>query len=559
MGIKNRNTKKSNKDSVSEIKVSPSTKTLDETSIPEDKYAHLYVDKFDFITEMLCTDRLIQVFIIFMTCHLFYIQTYSDTNSIVSNNSSWAMIFNSLISFLCCLAIFIKQGSVVWTLENFDSQFFNLLYLYIIPMGLTFYFLPTEYLALTGTLVLNSLPISAHLRIPLMGIFMIFQMPDYVPDYYNVRFMFFKSILINYVFEKFLTIISGYRKSLSIVETNFFSILLTYITYVLDFPDSIPFQILQKSLYAMLTVNVIQSIWVFFNKFVFNNNKGEGVVYKLIGYSLSVASFPFFLYFYLNNLPGFFSTNDKNPFAWLVLFLTETDQRLSIISMWGIAVASSIPLLTSYVYEGTISLNFSRKYWHFLILLMIVLPWKVDNVLIKTSLAGVIPLFLLLESIRYCNFFPNWIALCLDKFGDHRDQRGPLLISYLYLIIGVSLPILIDDDITGLIVLGLGDSVASIIGKKYGKKLWADSNTENKKTYEGTFAFIVSCSIFDIIIKWYYAGAPLDIEYFQTLDLKQLAFSVANFAVAGLLEGNATLNDNILLPSYTMVLRKLLC
>ncbi|XBW36948.1 hypothetical protein QEN19_002527 [Hanseniaspora menglaensis] len=543
MAVKNRKQPKvvenSKTEEKSELSTSAEASLVEpKYSTSEDKYAHLYVEEFDFLTEILCTDRLIQLLILIMTGHLFYMQTYSDKNSIVTDNSSWAMMFNSFVSFICCLFIFIKQGAVVWTLENFDSSFFNLLYLFIIPMGITFYYLPSEYLALSGTLILNSLPISAHLRIPLMGIFMIFQIPDYIPDYYTLRFVFFKSIIVNYVFEKLLSVISGHRKSLSVVETNLFSILLTYITYVLDIPDSVPFQILQKSIYAILTVSLIQFVWVTLNKFVFQTNC-KGLFYKLFGYVLSVQN--------------------KNPALWLLLFLTETEQRISIVSIWGIAVACSIPLLTGYVYEGTVSLNFSRKYWHFLILFMIALPWKVDIELIKNSLAGVISIFLLLESMRYCNFFPNWISLCLDKFGDYRDQRGPLLISYLYLIIGVSLPILIDSDITGLIVLGLGDSVASIIGKKYGKRFWADSNLENKKTYEGTMAFIVACSVFDVIINWTYSGEPFGLEYFQALDLKQLAFTVANYTVAGLLEGNATLNDNILLPSYVLILKKLLC
>lgn len=560
MVVKNRKQGKSEKvandNTLTPSKTRSATIEAEETP-NEDKYAHLYVEKFDFITEILCTDRIIQVFIIMMTCHLFYLQNYSASSSIFSESSSWSILFNSFVSFLCCLAIFIKQGSLVWTLENFDRSFFNLIYLYFIPIGITFYHLPETYMALTGTLVLNSLPISAHLRIPLMGIFMIFQLPYFTPDYYAVRLVFFKSILINYLFEKFLTIISGYRKSLSVVETNLFSILFTYVVYVLDFPDSYPFQIVQKALYAILSVLVVQFIWVNFSKFVLN--KKSGYLYKLVGYNLTVFGFLWFFYYYLTNLPGIFSKQDKNPALWLLLFLTESDQRTSIVSMWGLAIAASVPLLTGYVYDGSVSLNFSRKYWHFLILFIVILPWKVDPVLVKTSLAGILPIFLLLETIRYCNFLPDWIALCLNKFGDYRDQRGPLLVSYLYLIIGVSLPILLDNDITGLIVLGLGDSVASIIGKRYGKRFWADSNEENKKTYEGTVAFIVASSVFDIITKWYFVGAPLDITYFQNLNLKDLAFTVATYTIAGLLEGNATLNDNILLPSYTLILKKLLC
>jgi dolichol kinase len=45
---------------------------------------------------------------------------------------------------------------------------------------------------------------------------------------------------------------------------------------------------------------------------------------------------------------------------------------------------------------------------------------------------------------------------------------------------------------SGVFLLGLGDSSAAIIGKYYGKITW---NSYTKKTYLGSFAFIVSTLI----------------------------------------------------------------
>ncbi|CAI8500603.1 unnamed protein product [Hanseniaspora opuntiae] len=527
-----------------------------------DKYAHVMTSDFDFLTEMLCTDRVIQILIIMMTGHLFYLQNYStNTNSIVSDNSSMAIIFNSLVSFVCCLIIFIRKDVHKWNLSNFDSTFFNLFYLFLIPMALTFYFLPTEYLALTGTLVLNSLPINGPLRIPLMGIFMIFQLPTNVNNYYNTRLHFFKSIIVNFFLESLLSYISGHRKSLSIVETNLFSIVLTYITFVLDYPLNIPFQILQKSLYALATTFVLQMVYILSLKFIFNVNiKQKSILTKLFGFSLTCLSFPFFLYQYLSILPGFFSTTFETPPIWLMLFLTENDRRLTIISIWGVLIFASIPLLIGYVYQGDVSLNFSRKFWHFLLLFIIAAPWKYDPELVKVSLSGVIGIFLIIESLRICGFLPEFVIQILNKFADHRDQRGPLLISYIYLIIGASFPILLDNDLSGIILLGLGDSLASIVGKKFGKRYWADSNEDNKKTYEGTVAFVLACYSFEIIYNFYLSDYPASdvVIFFQQYDWNSSFFSFATYLVAGILEGNATLNDNILLPAYTMVLKRLL-
>lgn len=531
----------------------------EETTTAEDKYAHIMTTEFDFLTEMLCTDRVIQLLIIMMTGHLFYLQNYSkETNSIVTDNSSIGIIFNSLISFVCCLAIFIKKDVHKWNLTNFDSTFFNFFYLFLIPMALTFYYLPTEYLALTGTLILNSLPINAPLRIPLMGIFMIFQLPTNIYNYYDLRLHFFKSIVVNFVIDYALYYISGQRKSLSIVETNLFSIILTYVTYVIDSPLNIPFQILQKSMYALAAIFVLQLLYILTLKFVFNANiKEKSIFAKFVGFAMTISAFPTFLYHFLNTLPGVFSTNYENPALWLLLFLTETDSRLTILSIWGVLIFATIPLLTGYVYEGDVSLNFSRKFWHFLLLAIIAIPWKYDPILVKVALSGVIGVFFIIESLRLCGFLPEFVILILNKFADHRDQRGPLLISYLYLIIGASFPILLDDDITGIILLGLGDSIASIVGKKYGKKYWADSNEDNKKTYEGTVAFVLVCYVFELVYDYYLSESGV-VEFVGGYDWNKSLFSFANFLVAGILEGNATLNDNILLPAYSMVLRKLL-
>lgn len=561
MAVKNRK----DKEKVETNPLQP-TKTnaddLNPTAEVPDKYAHIMTTDFDFLTEMLCTDRVIQLLIIMMTGHLFYLQNYSaETNSIITDNSSIGIIFNSLISFVCCLAIFIKKDVHKWNLRNFDSTFFNLFYLFLIPMALTFYFLPTEYLALTGTLILNSLPINAPLRIPLMGIFMIFQLPTNIYDYYNTRLHFFKSIVVNFIIDYALYYVSGKRKSLSIVETNLFSIILTYITFVLDFPINIPFQILQKSLYAVATTFVIQLLYIAILKFVFNVNiNKKSILTKLVGFTLTVTAFPFFLYYYLNTLPGFFSTTYENPALWLMLFLTENDNRLTILSIWGVLIFATIPLLTGYVYQGDVSLNFSRKFWHFLLLFIICLPWKFDPTLVKVSLSGVIGIFFIIESLRLCGFLPEFVISILNKFADHRDQRGPLLVSYLYLIIGATFPILLNNDLTGIILLGLGDSVASIVGKKYGKRYWADSNEDNKKTYEGTIAFVVICYVFDLVYSFYLSEYSINefTKYIQQFDWNASLFSFATYLVAGILEGNASLNDNILLPAYAMVLQKLL-
>ncbi|CAG8718961.1 2901_t:CDS:2, partial [Scutellospora calospora] len=42
-------------------------------------------------------------------------------------------------------------------------------------------------------------------------------------------------------------------------------------------------------------------------------------------------------------------------------------------------------------------------------------------------------------------------------------------------------------NLSGILTLGLGDAMASIVGKRYGRKRWPGTS----KTVEGTFAFII--------------------------------------------------------------------
>ena len=90
----------------------------------------------------------------------------------------------------------------------------------------------------------------------------------------------------------------------------------------------------------------------------------------------------------------------------------------------------------------------------------------------------------------------------LEQFRDEKDLRGDLIVGHIFLIAGSALPVffttlasssrhLLDvpiDAIGGVLCLGLGDSMASIIGKKFGQHQWP----ARRKTFEGTAAFVLS-------------------------------------------------------------------
>lgn len=102
-----------------------------------------------------------------------------------------------------------------------------------------------------------------------------------------------------------------------------------------------------------------------------------------------------------------------------------------------------------------------------------------------------------LEYIRYFAVVPfgKEIHLFLVGFLDGRDG-GPIILSHLYLLMGCATPVWLAEHhilagLSGIFSLGVGDAMASIVGKRWGRHRWPGT----VKTVEGTIAFVVSVMI----------------------------------------------------------------
>ena len=169
---------------------------------------------------------------------------------------------------------------------------------------------------------------------------------------------------------------------------------------------------------------------------------------------------------------------------------------------------------------------------------------------------------LLLEHIRYHKIEP--LAAVLNKsfqvFKDEKDV-GDLVLTNLYLLAGVSLPLWISNDLTqansglllsGVLSIGVGDSFASIIGSKWGKnKLipYTEKTVEGligskwgkiklipytEKTLEGLIASVLSQVIFLKLLqmgKFVTIRPGLIISIFVTSVLETITTQVDNLAL----------------------------
>ncbi|ORX61115.1 hypothetical protein BCR36DRAFT_365699 [Piromyces finnis] len=152
---------------------------------------------------------------------------------------------------------------------------------------------------------------------------------------------------------------------------------------------------------------------------------------------------------------------------------------------------------------------------------------------------------LMIEVIRYFKVYPVGVAIhqFMITFIDQKDT-GTAILSHIYLLIGCGMPVWLNSlsdnilpGVSGILALGVGDTMASIIGYRYGKTHWPKS----KKTVEGTCGFIASITLFVLITNIIYNYGYSFIQW-----IKFILFVI----LTGLLEAESNQNDNLILPLF---------
>ncbi|KAK0547060.1 dolichol kinase [Tilletia horrida] len=190
------------------------------------------------------------------------------------------------------------------------------------------------------------------------------------------------------------------------------------------------------------------------------------------------------------------------------------------------------------------SLNARRKFFHFLAVLLFVPGILWDPALMHLAFSLAFSLFIFMEYVRYFALLPFGASLhvFLAQFLDSKDS-GPVILSHFYLLSGCAASLWLEGpgpiyDVMGVLVLGVGDALASILGKKLGKRHWPGSS----KTWEGSATFVVSI----VLCGWLLRIAGF-VPYFNLPK-----FALASIATA-LMEGASEQNDNLILPLFAFV------
>ncbi|KAF6151901.1 hypothetical protein GIB67_010475 [Kingdonia uniflora] len=245
-----------------------------------------------------------------------------------------------------------------------------------------------------------------------------------------------------------------------------------------------------------------------------------------------------------------------HPVSWVLNFVfTEPFKIIPLCIYWIGVICASVLRFYSISKSSKIERILLRKYYHLMAVLMFLPALIFQPSFLDLAFGAALAVFLLLEIIRVWKIWPlgELVHQFMNAFTDHRDS-DLLIVSHFSLLLGCALPKWMSSGFNdrplapfaGILSLGIGDTMASIIGYKYGVLRWSKTG---KKTIEGTAAGITSvlaaCSVL----------LPLLASTGFILSQHWLSLLLA-VIVSGLLEAYTAQLDNAFIP---LVFYSLLC
>ncbi|KAK9476655.1 hypothetical protein V1514DRAFT_336215 [Lipomyces japonicus] len=266
------------------------------------------------------------------------------------------------------------------------------------------------------------------------------------------------------------------------------------------------------------------------------------LIYASSIYSIFLFNVLIFVRWHLHGLLG------QDPFFFIFNYLFVEDgskSRLKMLAYWITWLIIGITFIEKSAKNWTIDIR--RKVWHGMVVgMFLVCGTGSDAHFTSLSLSIALTLFFLSEVLRATTIPPlgSKIHMALIKYTDERDSCGPIIVSHLFLLLGIALPIFWSSSPVGIICLGFGDACASIIGRRFGKHKWFDS----PKSIEGTMAFTLA-AFFGLMIAKHVIPGYLPILGEDLSDWWCL-FTAASTAI---LEATSGMNDNVIVPVYMYI------
>lgn len=220
-----------------------------------------------------------------------------------------------------------------------------------------------------------------------------------------------------------------------------------------------------------------------------------------------------------------------------------------------------------------------RKVFHGIMVAMLLPTVFVDPSFISLALVLMLAIFLLLDLFRASQLPPISRPLThfLAPYVDGRDHRGPVIVSHVFLLIGCAIPLWLSlaglpragespwthwdvsgrdlSMISGIICVGMGDSAASLVGRRYGRTKWYWGGG---KSLEGSAAFASAVTL-GLSVGWLYLrlGGWVSFDQYNSEDYCSISVlgavvmgkCLAAGVAASILEATLTAaNDNVVVP-----------
>lgn len=245
-----------------------------------------------------------------------------------------------------------------------------------------------------------------------------------------------------------------------------------------------------------------------------------------------------------------------HPMLWVLGFLfKEPLRRISLCFYWILVLCVSVLRFYNISKNSKTERILLRKYYHLVAVLIFVPAVIFEPAFLDLAFGAALAVFLILEMIRVWKIWPfgHILHQFMSAFTDHRDSEV-LIVSHFSLLLGCAIPKWMSSGFNdrplapfaGILSLGIGDTMASMVGHKYGVLRWSKTG---RKTIEGTAAGITSvfasCSIL----------LPLLASTGYILSQHWLSLVMA-VTITGLLEAYTTQLDNAFIP---LVFYSLLC
>ncbi|EGC38097.1 hypothetical protein DICPUDRAFT_29220 [Dictyostelium purpureum] len=257
----------------------------------------------------------------------------------------------------------------------------------------------------------------------------------------------------------------------------------------------------------------------------------------------------------------------QNPFEWVFEYIASSQEIMWLMIIWSMLLVCTIVLYQPSIHSE-IPMIISRKYFHILAIVMftpplLFFPRFQMNTFMVLSYAVSISALVLLELLKYSMAPPlaEPIKIYMDRFLDSRDS-GIATLTHLYLLLGCSIPLFftffIDllgnaavtsskpyhvlSPFSGIVTIGVGDTMASYFGVKYGRTKWFGSS---HKSIEGTIAGSVFTILASLLFYFFTSSS------FTTFTLFKIIFAST---LCSVIEASTNQIDNLILPIFYFIL-----